>query len=67
MRSATCSWPGDLRDESAAVDENERIEIVEAPLAELDRLIADCADAKTVIGLQLLKERLFGGDGAPLH
>ena len=57
----------DLRDDAADADENERIEIVEAPLAELDRLIADCADAKTVIGLQLLKERLFGGDGAPLH
>jgi 8-oxo-dGTP pyrophosphatase MutT (NUDIX family) len=48
----------DLHDESAEVEENERIEIVAAPLAGLDRLIEDCTDAKTVIGLLLLRDRL---------
>jgi 8-oxo-dGTP pyrophosphatase MutT (NUDIX family) len=41
----------DLYDESAEADENERIEIVELPLAELDRVIAQCSDAKSLIGL----------------
>jgi 8-oxo-dGTP pyrophosphatase MutT (NUDIX family) len=41
----------DLYDESAEADENERIEIVEFPLAELDGVIDRCADAKTLIGL----------------
>ena len=48
----------DLHDESAEVEENERIEIVAAPLAGLDRLIEDSTDAKTVIGLLLLRDRL---------
>jgi 8-oxo-dGTP pyrophosphatase MutT (NUDIX family) len=41
----------DLYDEQADPAENERIEIVAAPLAELDDLIRDCRDAKTVAGL----------------
>ena len=41
----------DLFDESAEADENERIEIVEHPLAELDALIGQCSDAKTLVGL----------------
>jgi 8-oxo-dGTP pyrophosphatase MutT (NUDIX family) len=41
----------DLFDESAEADENERIEIVTKPLAELDDLIAGCRDAKSLIGL----------------
>jgi 8-oxo-dGTP pyrophosphatase MutT (NUDIX family) len=41
----------DLYDESAEAAEQERIEIVEAPLGELDRVIADCRDSKTLIGL----------------
>jgi 8-oxo-dGTP pyrophosphatase MutT (NUDIX family) len=39
-------------------DEGERIEVVEVPLAELDRAIEDCADAKSIIGLLLLRLRL---------
>jgi len=41
----------DLFDESAEAEENERIEIVEHPLAELDALIDRCRDAKTLAGL----------------
>ncbi len=41
----------DLYDESAEADEEERIEIEAVPLAELDRLIADCRDAKSLVGL----------------
>jgi len=41
----------DLYDESAEPDEDERIEIVEAPLAELDAVIEQCRDAKTLVGL----------------
>jgi ADP-ribose pyrophosphatase len=48
----------DLRDESAEAEENERIEIVTVPLAELDATIAGCRDAKTVIGLLWLVGRL---------
>jgi 8-oxo-dGTP pyrophosphatase MutT (NUDIX family) len=41
----------DLYDESAEADENERIEIVTVPLAELDDAIRDCRDAKSLAGL----------------
>jgi 8-oxo-dGTP pyrophosphatase MutT (NUDIX family) len=41
----------DLYDEPADPAESERIEIVAAPLAELDDLIRDCRDAKTLAGL----------------
>jgi 8-oxo-dGTP pyrophosphatase MutT (NUDIX family) len=41
----------DLYDESAEAEEDERIEIVEAPLAELDAVIQGCHDAKTLVGL----------------
>jgi len=41
----------ELFDESAVGEENERIEIVEAPLAELDAVIEGCRDAKTLVGL----------------
>jgi ADP-ribose pyrophosphatase len=41
----------DLYDESAEAEEDERIEIVEAPLAELDAVIESCHDAKTLVGL----------------
>ncbi len=40
-----------LYDERSDPDENERIEIVEAPLADLDDLIRECRDAKTLAGL----------------
>jgi 8-oxo-dGTP pyrophosphatase MutT (NUDIX family) len=41
----------DLYDESAEAEEDERIEIVEAPLADLDAVIEGCRDAKTLVGL----------------
>jgi 8-oxo-dGTP pyrophosphatase MutT (NUDIX family) len=41
----------ELYDESAEAEEDERIEIVEAPLAELDAVIEGCRDAKTLVGL----------------
>jgi 8-oxo-dGTP pyrophosphatase MutT (NUDIX family) len=53
----------DLYDASAESGENERIEIVRWPLAEIDRAIAECADAKTLIALMWLARRL----NAPLH
>ena len=40
-----------LEDVDASADENERIEIVALPLSELDDVIADCRDSKTLIGL----------------
>jgi 8-oxo-dGTP pyrophosphatase MutT (NUDIX family) len=40
-----------LRDEQADAGEEERIEIVEVPLDKLDDTIADCRDAKSLVGL----------------
>jgi 8-oxo-dGTP pyrophosphatase MutT (NUDIX family) len=45
----------DLFDQSAEADENERIEIVEVPLGELDSVIKDCHDAKTLVALLWFK------------
>jgi 8-oxo-dGTP pyrophosphatase MutT (NUDIX family) len=45
----------DLSDAEADSDENERIEIVRWPLADLDGALAATRDAKTIIGLQWLK------------
>src|SRR3954465_7619828 len=45
----------DLYDESAEAEENERIEIERVPLAELDQLIAECRDSKTLVGLLWLR------------
>ena len=45
----------DLYDQSAETDENERIETVEVPLAELDHTIRDCRDSKTLVGLLWLR------------
>src|SRR5947209_19695377 len=41
----------DLYDEQAHTDENERIEIVKVPLGEIDQVIRDNADSKSLIGL----------------
>jgi 8-oxo-dGTP pyrophosphatase MutT (NUDIX family) len=41
-----------------AVEEDERIELVVHPLAELDALIEQVVDAKTLIGLHELRRRL---------
>jgi ADP-ribose pyrophosphatase len=48
----------DLYPQEADSGENERIEIVRAPLAELDALIPTLRDAKTLIGLMWLRHRL---------
>jgi 8-oxo-dGTP pyrophosphatase MutT (NUDIX family) len=48
-----------LRAETGAqADENERIEIVRWPLSDLDGALAATKDAKTIIGLLLLRDRL---------
>jgi 8-oxo-dGTP pyrophosphatase MutT (NUDIX family) len=44
-----------LYDERAEVEENERIEIVEVPLSDLDRVIRDCRDSKSLVGLLWLR------------
>ena len=50
----------ELSDREADAEENERIEIVPWPLADLGEAIAQSRDAKTIIGLLLLRERLRG-------
>jgi 8-oxo-dGTP pyrophosphatase MutT (NUDIX family) len=47
-----------LADAAAEAEENERIEIVKRPLSELDALIDEVTDAKTIVGLTLLRSRL---------
>jgi 8-oxo-dGTP pyrophosphatase MutT (NUDIX family) len=47
-----------LSDEPGQQIAGERIDIEPHPLAELDAAIAACRDAKTLIGLQLLRARL---------
>jgi 8-oxo-dGTP pyrophosphatase MutT (NUDIX family) len=49
-----------LSDESAEAEDNERIEIVRWPLSDLDGALAETKDAKTIIGLLLLRDRLRG-------
>jgi 8-oxo-dGTP pyrophosphatase MutT (NUDIX family) len=48
----------DLFDDPAEAAENERIEVVELPLSELDQAIQESRDAKTLVGLLWL--RAFG-------
>lgn len=50
-----------LSESGGEPDEDEQIEIVRLPLAELDRALAEIRDAKTLIGLLLLRATL----GAP--
>jgi ADP-ribose pyrophosphatase len=40
------------------VEENERIDAEVRPLAELDAILAETTDSKTLIGLYRLRERL---------
>ncbi|HMJ96425.1 MAG TPA: NUDIX hydrolase [Thermoleophilaceae bacterium] len=47
-----------LYDEQADPDENERIEIVEVPMSDLDSVIRDCRDSKTLVGLLWLRASL---------
>lgn len=50
----------DLDDAEAHAEEDERISIEGVPLADLDRAIDRCRDAKTLVGLLLLRERMRG-------
>ena len=50
----------ELEDAEAEADENERIEVEAFPLSGLDELIDRVVDAKTLIGLMLLRTRLQG-------
>ena len=50
----------DLYNEHAEADETERIEIVEAPLGDLDDVIAGCRDSKTLVGLLWFRAYLRG-------
>jgi 8-oxo-dGTP pyrophosphatase MutT (NUDIX family) len=47
-----------LREVEATPDAEERLEVERVPLAELERVIGECMDSKTLIGLYLLKEEL---------
>jgi 8-oxo-dGTP pyrophosphatase MutT (NUDIX family) len=47
-------------DERPAVEHDERIDVEVRPLADIDAIIADTKDSKTLIGLYALKERLAG-------
>jgi 8-oxo-dGTP pyrophosphatase MutT (NUDIX family) len=47
-----------LRERSGSPEEGEQIEVVRLPLAELDAALAEIGDAKTLIGLLLLREKL---------
>jgi ADP-ribose pyrophosphatase len=53
-----------LFEQEAEADEHERIEIVRWPLQDLDGALAATRDAKTIIGLLLLRSRL-GERGTP--
>ena len=50
----------ELYDEDADASESERIEIVEAPVADLDDLIAQCRDSKTLVGLLWFRAYIHG-------
>jgi 8-oxo-dGTP pyrophosphatase MutT (NUDIX family) len=45
-------------DERPAVEENERIDAEVRPLSDLDAILAETTDSKTLIGLYRLRERL---------
>jgi 8-oxo-dGTP pyrophosphatase MutT (NUDIX family) len=51
-----------LSDADAEPDDTERIEIVRWPLSELGGAIAECRDAKSVVGLMLLRDLRRSGD-----
>jgi 8-oxo-dGTP pyrophosphatase MutT (NUDIX family) len=52
-----------LYDREADAGENERIEVVEVPLTELDSVIRDCRDSKTLVGLLWLRAFLCRSKG----
>ncbi len=47
-----------LSDASGQRNEDERIEIVERPLSELDATIAECEDASSIVAMMLLRDSL---------
>jgi 8-oxo-dGTP pyrophosphatase MutT (NUDIX family) len=47
-------------DEVPEVEENERIDVETRPLGDVDAILAETKDAKTLIGLYKLKDRLAG-------
>jgi 8-oxo-dGTP pyrophosphatase MutT (NUDIX family) len=49
----------DLHDDPAEAAEEERIEVVEIPLEQLDQVIQECRDAKSLVGLLWLKARVL--------
>jgi ADP-ribose pyrophosphatase len=51
-----------LYEEPAEAGEEERIEVEAVPLADLDRLIADCRDAKSLVGLLWFRAYLLDAD-----
>lgn len=51
----------DLHDESAESADDERIEVVRWPLERLDDAIAECADAKSLVGLLWLRREQLTG------
>jgi 8-oxo-dGTP pyrophosphatase MutT (NUDIX family) len=48
--------------EHPAAAEDERIDVEVRPLADLDAILAETKDSKTLIGLHELRRRLAGGD-----
>jgi ADP-ribose pyrophosphatase len=50
-----------LEDASAEADEDERLEVLEVPMSRLDATIDECRDAKSLVGLMLLREELRAG------
>jgi 8-oxo-dGTP pyrophosphatase MutT (NUDIX family) len=51
----------DLSEAEADADDDERLEVVPWPLARLDDAIEECRDAKSLVGLMLLREELRSG------
>jgi 8-oxo-dGTP pyrophosphatase MutT (NUDIX family) len=49
----------DLHDEPAEAAEEERIEVVEVPLEAPDRVIEECRDAKSLVGLLWFQARVL--------
>jgi 8-oxo-dGTP pyrophosphatase MutT (NUDIX family) len=49
-----------LSEQASEGDEDEQIEIVRLPLMEIDGALAEIEDAKTLVGLLLLRSRLRG-------
>jgi 8-oxo-dGTP pyrophosphatase MutT (NUDIX family) len=49
----------DLHDDPAEAAEEERIEVVEIPLEQLDQVIQECRDAKSLVGLLWLRARVL--------